>query len=119
MAIRHPWNRRDAARKRLHATFLDDPRYAEAGSKVYPVLLTSFCVGRFYEENMSDADEYPTNWAIRFKASLREAGSAVLASDSNSDGEWRFLSIVRVANVQLANHLTCEIGAKVTSLHFE
>src|SRR5690349_6787302 len=119
VAIKHPWGRGPRSGKRLRATFLKDVRYAEAGGKVYPVLLTSFVGGSFYEEDMSNADEYPADWATRFKSNLKTAEAAIIANDEHGDNNWRFLAIRRVSNVQLSNHLTCEIGTKLTALYFE
>lgn len=105
---------------RIRAEFLeDDPRYAIAGGQIYPVLLTSFKHGSVYQEDMQDVDEYPADWRWQFQKNLREVGMAVLASDSNLDNDWRFLSIHRVSDVQLTNFLTCTIGKTVIALNLE
>lgn len=107
-------------RERIRAEFLEDvDRYAEAAGQIYPVLLTSFKSGSYYEEDMQDAEEYPPDWRWRFYNDLKEGGAAALASDANSDGVWRFLAIHRVSEVQLTNFLSCRIGRRVASLKFE
>ena len=82
------------------------------------MLLTSFKNGSLYEEQMSDEDEYPPNWKAQFFAALQEVRCAVIASDSNLDGEWRFLAIHHVSEIQLTNFLTCEIGQLSVALEF-
>ena len=104
--------------RRLRAEFLKDARYAEAEGRTYPVLLTSFKNGSLYEEQMSDEDEYPPNWKAQFLAALQDVRCAVIASDSNLDGEWRFLAIHHVSEIQLTNFLTCEIGQLSVALEF-
>lgn len=65
---------------RLRAAFLDDDtRYAVAGERVYPVLLTSFKSGVHYAEEMLDPEEYPPDWTRNFYWSLKFGGAAALA----------------------------------------
>jgi hypothetical protein len=105
---------------RTHATFLDDDvRYADVDGRVFPVLLTSFKTSSSYAEDMQDADEYPPDWPWQFHLDLKAASQAVLASDSNPDGNWRPLGIYRVSDVQLTNFLSCRVGKLVEPLALE
>mgnify|MGYP001788528297 CR=1 FL=1 len=106
-------------KRRLKARFLKDPRYAEAAGKTYPVLLTSFKKDENYLEFMLDPKDYPADWRLRFFSELKRLDSAILASDSNLDGDWRFLAIYEISDVQLNNFLSCRFGRLRTRLSVE
>lgn len=68
---------------------------------------------------MQDAEEYEITWRNAFFRSLRQIQCAVIASDENPDGYWRFLAIKRVSDVSLTNFLTCKVEQTVATLRFE
>lgn len=107
------------SKRRIKARFLKDPRYAEAAGKIYPVLLTSFKSGINYQELMPDSKDYPAAWTREFYSELKRQAVAVLASDSNLDGDWRFLAIHDISNVQMSNFLSCTIGKLRCKLSWE
>lgn len=107
------------SKRRLKAKFLKDPRYAEAAGEIYPVLLTSFKSDINYQELMPDSKDYPAAWTREFYSELKRLGVAVLASDSNLDGDWRFLAIYEISDVQLNNFLSCRFGRLRTRLSVE
>lgn len=99
------------------AKFLDeeDGRYASINGITYPVLLSSCRLKRGYQEDWTDAADYPVPWCFEFRQHLEARAAAVLVDDYDHR-EWGFLGLFQVHDVKASNFLTCTIGAQLTRL---
>lgn len=96
----------------LKARFMTEPRFAKIDGKKFPVLLTPYLDGGYYEEDFGAVDAaFYDEFCQLIKADL-----VVLLARVDRDGAYHPVALHKVKSPSFTSSLACNIGERVAKV---